>query len=106
MLDQLPDLARCSLEAGATRQQPKAYFLLPIRHYVYAGDTALHVAAAAHRRGIAESLVARGAAVRARNRRGAEPLHYAADGFPGLEYWEPNGQPDLISYLVEAGAGL
>ena len=32
---------------------------------------------------LAESLVERGAAVRARNRRGAEPLHYAADGGPG-----------------------
>jgi len=104
MLDQRPDLARCSLRAGASRQEPKAYFLLPIRHYVYAGDTALHVAAAAHHLGIAESLVARGAAVRARNRRGAEPLHYAADGGPGLEYRDSNGQPALISYLVEAGA--
>jgi ankyrin repeat protein len=104
MLEEGPDLARCSLQVGASRQEPKPYFLLPIRHYVYAGDTALHVAAAAHLRGIAESLVARGALVRARNRRGAEPLHYAADGGPGLEYRDSNGQPDLISYLVEAGA--
>ncbi len=104
MLDEGPHLARGSLHVGASRQQPKAYFLLPIRHYVYAGDTALHVAAAAHHRGIAEALVAHGAAVRARNRRGAEPLHYAADGGPGLEYRDARGQPDLIAYLVEAGA--
>jgi ankyrin repeat protein len=104
MLDELPDLGRRSLQVGASRQEAKPYFLLPIRHYVYAGDTALHVAAAAHHRGIAESLVAGGAAVRARNRRGAEPLHYAADGGPGLEYSDSTGQPDVISYLVEAGA--
>jgi ankyrin repeat protein len=71
---------------------------------VYAGDTALNVAAAAHQRGTAESLIGRGANVRARNRRGAEPLHYAADGSPGSEYWDPVKQAELIAYLVAAGA--
>jgi hypothetical protein len=108
MLDQEPDLGRCPLQAGASRQDPKPYYLLPIRHYVYAGDTALHVAAAAHHRGIAESLVARGAEVRARNRRGAEPLHYAADGGSGSDDRDSVGQQDVISYvisyLIEAGA--
>ncbi len=104
MLDQEPGLASCSLRGGASRQDPKAYFLLPIRHYVYAGDTALHVASAALHPGIAESLVARGAQVRARNRRGAEPLHYAADGGPGLEDRDADGQRSVISYLIEAGA--
>jgi len=104
ILSQGPDLARCSLRSGASRQDPKPYFLLPIRHYVYAGDTALHVAAAAHHRGIAESLVAHGAEVRARNRRGAEPLHYAADGGPGSGYRDSDEQQGIISYLIEAGA--
>ena len=104
MLDQMPGLACCSLGTGASRQDPKAYFLLPIRHYVYAGDTALHVACAALHPGIAESLVARGADVRARNRRGAEPLHYAADGGPGAEYRDSDGQREVISYLIKAGA--
>jgi ankyrin repeat protein len=103
LLDQRPDLARCSLRAGASRQEPTAYFLLPIRHHVYAGDTALHVAAAAHHRGITGWLVARGAEVRARNRRGAEPLHYAADGGPS-DSRDSDGQRDVIAYLIEAGA--
>ena len=77
MLDQTPGLATYPLRVGATRQDLRPYFLIPIRHHVYTGDTALHVAA--HHRGLAETLVAQGAAVRARNRRGAEPLHYAAD---------------------------
>jgi hypothetical protein len=101
MLDQAPGLVTLPLRVGASRQDPRPYFLDPIRHYVYAGDTALHVAAAANDRGLAESLVDRGAAVRAHNRRGAEPLHYAADGGPGAD---SNAQRELISFLVDAGA--
>jgi hypothetical protein len=92
MLDQTPGLATYPLRVGATRQDPRPCFLIPIRHHVYTGDTALHVAAAAHHRGLAETLVAQGAAVRARNRRGAEPLHYAADGRTGADYLDSNAQ--------------
>jgi hypothetical protein len=77
---------------------------MPIHHYVYAGDTALHVVAAAHDRALAESLVARGAEVRARNRRGAEPLHYAADGRSDVDDSVSSAQRDLICYLIDAGA--
>jgi ankyrin repeat protein len=74
-----PALATASSEAGATRREPSAFFFADIAHYFYAGDTALHMAAAAFRRPLAELLVAHGADHRARNRRGAQPLHYAAD---------------------------
>jgi ankyrin repeat protein len=103
-LAESPELATRSLSTGATRLDPRPYFLVPIRHHVYTGDTALHVAAAAHWRGLAEFLVAQGAEARARNRRGAEPLHYAADGRPGADDWDSAGQRAVISYLVEAGA--
>ena len=101
MLNHSPGLVTVPLRVGASRQDPRPYFLTPIRHYVYAGDTALHVASASHDRGLAESLVAQGAAVRAHNRRGAEPLHYAADGNPDAD---SNAQRDLISFLIDAGA--
>jgi hypothetical protein len=104
MLDRSPGIAARPLRVGASRDDPGPYFLVPVRHYVYAGDTALHVVAAAHHRGLAESLVTRGAAVRARNRRGAEPLHYAADGWPGTDGWDPSAQRELISYLIDVGA--
>ena len=39
-----PALASARLEEGATRQSPRPCFLGEIRHYLYAGDTALHVA--------------------------------------------------------------
>ena len=49
-------------------------------------------------------LSARGADVRARNRRGAEPLHYAADRSPSAGYQSRGAQRKVIVYLIEAGA--
>ena len=86
-LDSALELATCAIHVGASRQAAETYFLAAINHYVYAGDTALHIAAAAHQRELAESLVTRGAEARARNRRGAEPLHYAAVGSPARQQW-------------------
>ena len=83
-----PELARARVEAGATRQSARDHFFEEILHYAYAGDTALHIAAAGYRLEIAERLIAAGADVRARNRRGAEPLHYAVDGAPGSPGWD------------------
>jgi ankyrin repeat protein len=85
---------------GATRHKAKAYFFAAISHYMYAGDTALHMAAAAFRRQVAEVLICHGADCRAKNRRGAEPLHYAADA----NRWEPLDQADVIEYLTSIGA--
>jgi ankyrin repeat protein len=100
MLATKPDLATTHFAEGATRQHASEFFLADIAHYVYAGDTALHVAAAAFRRPIAELLIAQGADCRAKNRRGAEPLHYAADA----NHWNPDAQAEVIEYLVSVGA--
>ena len=99
-----PALATAQVARGATRQAATDYYLDPIAHYVYAGDTALHVAAAAYRCEIAEKLIALGAGVRTRNRRGAEPLHYASDGMPGAPTWNPDAQAATIAILIAAGA--
>ena len=53
---------------------------------------------------MARGLITRGADIRARNRRGAEPLHAAVMGAPGSATWIPTGQRDVIVYLIEAGA--
>src|SRR4029079_14751933 len=87
-------------DTGATRQSASNLFFSNIKHYLYAGDTALHLAAAAFRRPVAELLVARGADCRARNRRGAQPLHYAADA----NHWNPTAQAETIEYLLSVGA--
>ena len=76
-----PALATARATKGATRQSPAENFFEEIRQYVYEGDTALHMAAAAYRERLARKLIAAGAAVNAKNRRGAGPLHYAVDGF-------------------------
>jgi len=95
-----PGLATASAEVGASRQNAKDFFFTEISHYLYAGDTALHMAAAAFQRPIAELLVEHGADHRATNRRGAGPLHYAAD----TNHWEPVAQVDTILYLLSVGA--
>lgn len=95
-----PALATMAAGEGATRQQAETFFFTDIAHYMYAGDTALHMAAAAFRPDVAAVLVAGGATCRARNRRGAEPLHYAADA----NRWDPAAQAGTIDYLISAGA--
>jgi ankyrin repeat protein len=95
-----PALATTASDVGATRHGAPDFFFREIGHYHYAGDTALHMAAAAFRRPVAELLVAHGANSRARNRRGAEPLHYAADA----NHWDPTAQAQTIAYLVSVGA--
>lgn len=47
------------------------YFSIELHHQIYAGDTALHFAAAAHDPVTVGELLAGGADVSARNRRGA-----------------------------------
>ena len=99
-----PGLASEATAVGATRAASTSYFVEEIQHYVYAGDTPLHVAAVAYRTDIARELVRRGADVNARNRRGAQPLHYACDGQPASASWAPRAQAAVIAYLLGAGA--
>ena len=75
-----PELATMALPVSTTVQKPTDSFFTEICHSMYGGDTALHMAAAAFSRPIAELLVSHGADCRAKNRRGAEPIHYASDG--------------------------
>jgi len=104
LLAAAPVLVSARAEDGATRQAAKAYYLDEIGHYLYAGDTALHIAAAAYRFEIVRKLIAMGGDVCARNRRGAEPLHYAADGVPGSRTWNPSAQAATVACLIKAGA--
>ena len=99
-----PGLARHAAASGATRAAAREFYYKEIAHYLYEGDTALHFAAAGYRVDIARELLSRRADPGATNRRGACPLHYAADGGPGLPHWNPGAQAAMIERLLEAGA--
>ena len=98
LLDATPSLAT----AGLARRDE--FFLAERLAQVYGGDTALHAAGFSYDPEMAQVLITRGAGIRSRNRRGAEPLHAAVIGVPDSVSWNPARQRDVIAYLVEAGA--
>ena len=94
--------------ALATRlmQRPKLYQSGTF-HWIYAGDTALHLAAAGYRVEIARLLLASGADPNAAaNHRRSSPLHYAADGFITGPAWNAERQVETIQCLLQNGADL
>lgn len=104
LLEDSSAFATASFSEGATRRSPSPSFLKEIGHYIYSGDTALHFAAASYRHKMVTKLIKAGANVRAKNRRGSEPLHAAAFGSPGSPRWDPAAQVATIVCLIEAGA--
>jgi hypothetical protein len=104
LLSRQPELALARFAAGASRQTSEDYFLTEIEHYVYGGDSALHIAAAAFQADIVRELIGGGALVCAVNRRGAQPLHYAVDGNPASARWNPVAQRETLLCLIELGA--
>ena len=60
ILEARPQLAVESAHRGATRETANAHFLDAIQHYVYAGDTALHIAAAAYALDVVNGLIGLG----------------------------------------------
>jgi hypothetical protein len=103
MLDAQPSLALASVSVGATRENPGDWFFEAIAHYAYAGDTALHVAAAAYDVVVVQRLIELGADGAAANRRGATPLHYACDGVTAAAAFD-GAQHDVVALLIAAGA--
>ena len=104
LLRERPELATVSFREGASRQAANKYFLAGIKRYVWTGDTALHIAAAAYRTKIVRALIEAGALINAKNRHGAEPLHAAAVGHPGTPGWNPQEQSETLDHLIDAGA--
>jgi ankyrin repeat protein len=98
LLDAVPSLVMARLP------RRDEFFVDRCHAQVYEGDTALHAAAFAYDCQMARDLVARGAGIRARNRRGAEPLHAAVIGEPGTANWNPARQRAVIEYLIGVGA--
>lgn len=99
LLKQNPTL----VTAGATRPRYESCIV----HWIYAGDSALHVTAAGYRVEIAELLLASGANCRAaHNHRNSQPLHYASDGHLESASWDAKRQLRMIELLLKAGADI
>src|SRR5882672_2105713 len=76
-----------------------------IFHWIYVGDTPLHLAAAGYRVEIIRLLLASGADPNATaNRRRSSPLHYASDGYITGPVWDAERQVKTIQLLLDAGA--
>lgn len=96
------DAARATRLIGG----PKLY-RSGIFHWIYVGDTALHLAAAGYRVEIVRLLLAHGADPNAaENSRGSSPLHYAADGFVTGPAWDAQRQVETIRCLLQKGADM
>lgn len=78
-----------------------------IFHWIYVGDTALHLAAAGYRVEIVRRLLAAGADPNAvGNLRRSGPLHYAADGYVSGPAFDAKRQVKTIGILLAAGAKI
>src|SRR3989442_10744305 len=95
-----PGLATCLI--GEARLCESKIF-----HWIYAGDTALHLAAAGYRIEIVRLLLEAGADPNAaKNHRNSSPLHYAADGFITGPVWDAKRQVETIRLLLDKGANI
>jgi Ankyrin repeats (3 copies) len=94
--------------ALATRLVGQArLFKSKIFHWLYVGDTALHLAAAGYRVEIIKLLLGAGSDPNAAtNHRASTPLHYAADGYITGPAWDANRQVKTIRRLLAAGADI
>ena len=94
------------ITAAAAGQRMEEDLLIPGVHWLYRGDTPLHLAAARRRYDTARALLAAGVPVNAVNRRGAAALHYACDSRPRSPNWDQDAQRRVIELLVSAGAAV
>jgi ankyrin repeat protein len=99
------DLSRIT-PAAATQRMDEDLLVTEVPHWLYRGDTPLHLAAAGLRYDAARALLAAGVPVGAVNRRGATALHYACDPRPLSPPWNPPAQRRVIDLLVSSGAAV
>jgi hypothetical protein len=101
------DLLRADRGLATRCVEEARLYEAPIFHWLYVGDTALHLAAAGYCVEIARFLLAAGADPNAAtNHRHSGPLHYAADGYINGPAWDANRQVKTIRCLLDAGARL
>jgi len=101
------DLLTADSSLFAARVSERRFYDQKIFHWLYVGDTALHLAAAGYRDRIVRLLLAAGADPNASmNHRHSGPLHYAADGYIIGPAWDPERQVQTIECLLATGADV
>jgi len=99
LLRTVPDVVRARFE--------RDYLVEAIPHWLYVGDTALHLAAAALNAPAVKLFLKAGADANTQNRRWATPLHYACDARPMSDgVWDPSSQAKIIELLLQHKADL
>jgi ankyrin repeat protein len=94
-------------EVARVVRMSQDHLIEAIPHWLYVGDTGLHLAAAALRLEEAKLLLRARTDPNAENRRGATPLHYACDPRPqAVPPWSREAQCAMIRLLVQHGADL
>ena len=103
--DRVKALLKADSELATHRINEAKLYESGIFHWIYVGDTALHLAAAGYRIEIARLLLNAGADPNSiANHRWSSPLHYAADGYITGPAWDPKKQVETIRILLGAGA--
>ena len=101
------DLLRADATLATQTIKQARLYQSKICHWIYAGDTALHLAAAGYRLEIIRLLIAAGADPNlAGKHRHGRPLHYAADGYITGPAWDAKRQVRTIRCLLDAGADI
>ena len=91
-----------TIRIGATRQGPDGYFLTPIRHYVYAGDTGLHIASLRTTVEWRSYSSRDGAHVRGRTGAAQSPSITPWTEVPEGRTGDPRAQRSIIEFLIAA----
>ena len=103
----IKELLKLDSGLSASCFETDVFYETSIFHWLYVGDSALHLAAAGYRVEIVDILIAAGANPNfAGNHRGGTPLHYAADGYVNGPAWNPKLQVETINRLIDAGAEI
>jgi ankyrin repeat protein len=101
------ELLRADRHLAVQRIEKPTLLRSKICHWLYVGDTPLHLAAAGYRETIVRALLSAGADPNAAgNHRRSTPLHYAADGNIVGPAWNPKRQVKTLRILLNAGADI
>ncbi|MBC3873592.1 ankyrin repeat domain-containing protein [Undibacterium flavidum] len=102
----LSQLLRDDPSLASQRFNSDQLFNEKIFHWIYIGDTPLHLAAAGYRVHLIQALLRAGADPNASNRRGGTALHYACDGFISGPDYDAQQQVITLKLLLDAGAHI